>query len=95
MLPDPEFHLSEPVIAVERVIAELRAARDIILYEGPDFIRVTSVESLRGTAERLILSAARLRWLGLEVMQAAYAEAIREKYRFYSYGDACLLIRPS
>ena len=71
MLPDPEFHLSEPVIAVERVIAELRAARDIILYEGPDFIRVTSVESLRGTAERLILSAARLRWLGLEVMQGA------------------------
>ena len=71
MLPDPEFHLSEPVIAVERVIAELRAARDIILYEGPNFIRVTSVESLHGSAERLILSAARLRWLGLEVMQGA------------------------
>jgi S-adenosylmethionine:tRNA ribosyltransferase-isomerase len=33
--------------------------------------------------------------MGLEVMQAAYAEAIREQYRFYSYGDACLLIRPS
>jgi S-adenosylmethionine:tRNA ribosyltransferase-isomerase len=30
---------------------------------------------------------------GLEVMQAAYAEAIREGYRFYSYGDACLLFR--
>jgi len=28
---------------------------------------------------------------GLETMKAAYAEAIREKYRFYSYGDACLL----
>lgn len=34
-------------------------------------------------------------FMGLDVMQAAYAEAIREKYRFYSYGDACLLIRPS
>jgi S-adenosylmethionine:tRNA ribosyltransferase-isomerase len=34
-------------------------------------------------------------FMGLEVMQHAYAEAIREKYRFYSYGDACLLIRPS
>jgi S-adenosylmethionine:tRNA ribosyltransferase-isomerase len=28
---------------------------------------------------------------GLERMQAAYAHAIRENYRFYSYGDACLL----
>jgi S-adenosylmethionine:tRNA ribosyltransferase-isomerase len=30
---------------------------------------------------------------GLETMRAAYAEAIREHYRFYSYGDACLLFR--
>ncbi len=34
-------------------------------------------------------------FMGLDVMQAAYAEAIRKDYRFYSYGDACLLIRPS
>ena len=30
---------------------------------------------------------------GIETMQAAYAEAIKERYRFYSYGDACLLLR--
>jgi S-adenosylmethionine:tRNA ribosyltransferase-isomerase len=30
---------------------------------------------------------------GLEVMMRAYAHAIREGYRFYSYGDACLLFR--
>jgi S-adenosylmethionine:tRNA ribosyltransferase-isomerase len=30
---------------------------------------------------------------GLETMQAAYAHAIRSKYRFYSYGDASLLFR--
>lgn len=30
---------------------------------------------------------------GLDAMKAAYAEAIREGYRFYSYGDACLLTR--
>ncbi|MFL6690109.1 MAG: tRNA preQ1(34) S-adenosylmethionine ribosyltransferase-isomerase QueA [Alphaproteobacteria bacterium] len=30
---------------------------------------------------------------GLEIMKHAYAEAIRQHYRFYSYGDACLLFR--
>ena len=34
-------------------------------------------------------------FMGLDVMRAVYAEAIRENYRFYSYGDACLLIRPT
>lgn len=28
---------------------------------------------------------------GLETMKQAYAHAIRKRYRFYSYGDACLL----
>jgi S-adenosylmethionine:tRNA ribosyltransferase-isomerase len=27
-------------------------------------------------------------------MQRAYAHAIAAGYRFYSYGDACLLFRP-
>ena len=30
---------------------------------------------------------------GLDTMQAAYAHAIATDYRFYSYGDACLLLR--
>lgn len=30
--------------------------------------------------------------LGLDVMQAAYAHAIEEGYRFYSYGDSGLLL---
>jgi S-adenosylmethionine:tRNA ribosyltransferase-isomerase len=34
-------------------------------------------------------------FMGLDIMQHAYAEAVRLNYRFYSYGDACLLIRPS
>lgn len=29
---------------------------------------------------------------GLERMQAAYRHAIQQQYRFYSYGDACLLL---
>jgi S-adenosylmethionine:tRNA ribosyltransferase-isomerase len=31
---------------------------------------------------------------GMDVMKRAYAEAIAAEYRFYSYGDACLLFRP-
>ena len=30
---------------------------------------------------------------GLDTMQRAYAHAVAERYRFYSYGDACLLDR--
>ncbi len=30
--------------------------------------------------------------MGTDIMQAAYAHAIKAKYRFYSYGDACLLL---
>jgi S-adenosylmethionine:tRNA ribosyltransferase-isomerase len=30
---------------------------------------------------------------GLETMRSAYAHAVRQGYRFYSYGDACLLHR--
>ncbi len=31
---------------------------------------------------------------GTETMKGAYAAAIAARYRFYSYGDACLLFRP-
>jgi S-adenosylmethionine:tRNA ribosyltransferase-isomerase len=31
-------------------------------------------------------------FMGLETMKAAYAEAVARGYRFYSYGDACLLM---
>ena len=33
--------------------------------------------------------------MGLEAMKAAYAHAIENRYRFYSYGDASLLLPPS
>ena len=30
--------------------------------------------------------------LGLDLAQAAYAEAVRQQYRFFSYGDAMLIL---
>mgnify|MGYP003483072773 FL=1 len=30
--------------------------------------------------------------MGLDTMKRAYAHAVKERYRFFSYGDACLLL---
>jgi S-adenosylmethionine:tRNA ribosyltransferase-isomerase len=30
--------------------------------------------------------------MGLDVMKRAYAHAVDARYRFFSYGDACLLL---
>ena len=49
---------------------------------------VTNFHLPRSTLFMLVCAFA-----GTECMKKAYAEAIRERYRFYSYGDACLLIR--
>jgi S-adenosylmethionine:tRNA ribosyltransferase-isomerase len=47
---------------------------------------VTNFHLPRSTLFMLVAAFA-----GLERMKAAYAHAIRERYRFFSYGDACLL----
>ena len=31
-------------------------------------------------------------FMGMDLMRAVYAEAIRERYRFYSFGDAMLIV---
>jgi S-adenosylmethionine:tRNA ribosyltransferase-isomerase len=31
--------------------------------------------------------------MGIDTIKAAYADAMARDYRFYSYGDACLLFR--
>lgn len=33
-------------------------------------------------------------WAGIDTMKNAYAHAIKNDYRFFSYGDACLLEKP-
>jgi S-adenosylmethionine:tRNA ribosyltransferase-isomerase len=65
---------------------------DIFITPGYQFravdVLLTNFHLPRSTLFMLVSA-----FMGLEVMRAAYAEAIRENYRFYSYGDACLLIR--
>ena len=46
----------------------------------------------RNYVARLILFMLVSALMGLERMQAVYAHAIAEEYRFYSYGDSSLLL---
>jgi S-adenosylmethionine:tRNA ribosyltransferase-isomerase len=65
---------------------------DLFITPGYRFktaeILLTNFHLPRSTLFMLVCAFA-----GTDVMKAAYAEAIRERYRFYSYGDACLLLR--
>jgi S-adenosylmethionine:tRNA ribosyltransferase-isomerase len=51
-------------------------------------VMVTNFHLPRSTLFMLVAA-----FCGLDVMQRAYAHAIKGGYRFYSYGDACLLFR--
>jgi S-adenosylmethionine:tRNA ribosyltransferase-isomerase len=65
---------------------------DIFITPGYRFktadILLTNFHLPRSTLFMLVCAFA-----GTDRMKAAYAEAIRQSYRFYSYGDACLLFR--
>jgi S-adenosylmethionine:tRNA ribosyltransferase-isomerase len=65
---------------------------DIFITPGYQFrtaeVLLTNFHLPRSTLFMLVSA-----FCGLETMRAAYVEAIRERYRFYSYGDACLLFR--
>ena len=65
---------------------------DIFITPGFQFrvadLLLTNFHLPRSTLFMLVAAFA-----GLERMQAAYAHAVSERYRFYSYGDCCLLRR--
>jgi S-adenosylmethionine:tRNA ribosyltransferase-isomerase len=74
-------------------IKPFRGETDIFITPGYRFktadVLLTNFHLPRSTLFMLVCAFA-----GTDVMREAYAEAIREKYRFYSYGDATLLFRP-
>ena len=65
---------------------------DIFITPGFQFrvvdLLLTNFHLPRSTLFMLVAAFA-----GLERMKAAYAHAIAQRYRFYSYGDCCLLRR--
>lgn len=72
--------------------APLTWETDLLIQPGYRFRRVdgllTNFHLPRSTLLALVAAFA-----GLDRVKALYAEAIRERYRFYSFGDAMLLVR--
>lgn len=64
---------------------------DIFIYPGYDFrlvdLLLTNFHLPRSTLLMLVSAFG-----GVDLMRAAYAEAVQEEYRFYSYGDAMLIL---
>ncbi len=73
-------------------IRPFRGETDIFITPGYDFravdMLVTNFHLPRSTLFMLVAA-----FSGLDLMKRAYAHAIGQGYRFYSYGDACLLRR--
>jgi len=72
------------------MVGPFQGATDIFITPGYRFkavdLLLTNFHLPRSTLFMLVAAFA-----GLERMRATYAHAIAQRYRFYSYGDACFL----
>ena len=86
------LRLLESAIAPDGTVGAFTGDTDIFITPGHTFrtadILLTNFHLPRSTLFMLISAFA-----GLDRMQAAYTHAREQGYRFYSYGDACLLER--
>lgn len=82
----------ESAAAPDGVLAPYAGRTDIFITPGYCFrsadMLLTNFHLPRSTLFMLVAA-----FSGLDRMKAAYAHAIANGYRFYSYGDACLLFR--
>jgi S-adenosylmethionine:tRNA ribosyltransferase-isomerase len=81
----------ESATGPDGVIHPFHGETDIFITPGYRFRAVdmllTNFHLPRSTLFMLVSAL-----MGLKAMKRAYAEAIAQGYRFYSYGDACLLM---
>jgi S-adenosylmethionine:tRNA ribosyltransferase-isomerase len=86
------MRLLESAAAEDRTIAPFAGETAIFITPGYRFravdILLTNFHLPRSTLFMLVSA-----FSGLDAMRRAYAHAIGNGYRFYSYGDACLLFR--
>ena len=82
----------ESAASPEGVVHPFDGDTDIFMTPGYQFqvtdILLTNFHLPRSTLFMLVSA-----FMGLDLMKRAYSEAIARGYRFYSYGDACLLLR--
>lgn len=83
--------LLESAVAEDGRLKPFAGETDIFITPGFRFRAVdalmTNFHLPRSTLMMLISAFA-----GLDVVKRAYAHAVKERYRFYSYGDACLFL---
>jgi S-adenosylmethionine:tRNA ribosyltransferase-isomerase len=86
------LRLLESAAAEDGKIAPFTGETSIFITPGYSLravvVMLTNFHLPRSTLFMLVSA-----FCGVEVMQRAYAHAIADNYRFYSYGDACLLFR--
>ncbi|MGB5947740.1 MAG: tRNA preQ1(34) S-adenosylmethionine ribosyltransferase-isomerase QueA [Parvibaculum sp.] len=86
------LRLLESAAGSDGLVRAFRGETDIFITPGYRFravdLLMTNFHLPRSTLFMLV-SALR----GLDEMKRAYAHAVAERYRFYSYGDACLIYR--
>jgi S-adenosylmethionine:tRNA ribosyltransferase-isomerase len=86
------LRLLESAATEDRIIKPFTGETAIFITPGYAFraadAMLTNFHLPRSTLFMLVAA-----FSGLDTMQAAYAHAIASGYRFYSYGDACLLLR--
>jgi S-adenosylmethionine:tRNA ribosyltransferase-isomerase len=84
------LRLLESAATEDGIIQPFSGETDIFITPGYRFravdVLMTNFHLPRSTLFMLVSA-----FSGLETMQRAYAHAIASGYRFYSYGDACLL----
>lgn len=76
---------------LDRKVRALSGPTDLFLRPGDRFrvvdAMITNFHLPRSSLFMLVCA-----FMGTDVMQRAYLHAIKNNYRFYSYGDACLLL---
>jgi S-adenosylmethionine:tRNA ribosyltransferase-isomerase len=86
------LRLIESAAAEDGTLSAFSAETELFITPGYRFRAVdamlTNFHLPRSTLFMLVCA-----FCGLKVMRQAYAHAIESGYRFYSYGDACLLFR--